>query len=550
MTTGTVTFYKMKGSLSSGEYPLLTTGQNLSSFQVHSATVKYAKGLQTRIVMPTFTNWETANIAYLDNQFYWVTASKESTTYNGSIEFTLDYMGPTSFFRSGVSVKGVWKRTPTKVISYLQDQITNGIMGSSRTVDFSTMDCPKSKSYLDTYWIQVSGHDNQGNIKQYGGFIGYDSTEEDFDWLNSIYAPSGDYLPYGKWMNDLHTYTGLTIDDVDDISISKRCPYQVIKQQIPDSTLYRLSLKSNATPGYKEPDLVGSYYLYDLTSLKLSGAMLVIPKNTSTITITLSDNERLLSHISLKDWNKNDLMVIDAGRSSSITITATMHADISGIYCVVKVFDDQISIPEGKLPYFGNSASTYKAYSMDSDRMAMQYAIQTAHYNRETSDMVTAGNTVSSALQGLAIGGMTGNPVTAVSGVMSGIASGITNAYQNTRAMDLSLIQAKQDYELSKKRAIDQPTSGYNVSYGSVYAYLNELSPMVIDIRMPVNLTTTDISAWGDNYGYPCEGEHDVSVAKGYYQGKLLSDGDAKSGMYWDECNKTFMQGFKFINPS
>lgn len=186
---------------------------------------------------------------------------------------------------------------------------------------------------------------------------------------------------------------------------------------------------------------------------------------------------------------------------------------------------------------------------MDSDRMAMQNAIQTAIYNRETADMTALSNSVGSMLSGLAMGGLTANPVTAVSGVLSGVASGISGAIDSERAYKLSLTQAQNDYELTKKRAIDQPTSGYNVAYGTIYAFLNEYNPMVIDIRLPVNLSASYYTSWANNYGYPAEGEITVGITNGFYQGKLLSDSDAKSGMYWDELNKAFMQGFKFITP-
>ena len=551
MTTGTAIFYKMKGSLSSGEYPLFTTGQDITSYQIHSVSVKYAKGLQTRLTVPIFEGYDTVNIAKLDGSYYWVTAFRESTTYNGSVEFTLDYAAPTSWFTVGTSIKGVWKRTPSNVCAYLQDQITNGVMGSSRTVSLSALDCPKSTTYLETYWIQVTGHDNNGNTKMFGGFIGYNPNQEDFDWQNGIYAIKdnnngvGNYAPFGRWMNDLHTLTGLTSEDVDDMSISKRCPYKVHTYTF--STTFKALCLETVGSSLVLPILVNDVYIFDLTAEFLAGTSPLA--NTTTQTITLSTNERRAGHIALRDWNKNSIMLIDASRSATITVNARVHSGVNGIYTLISAFDETISVPEGKIPYYGNSASIYKAYSMDSDRMAMQNAVQTAIYNRETADMTTISNTVGGALSGLTMGALTGNPITAISGTLSGVASGISSAIDSERAFNLSVTQAQNNYELAKKRAIDQPTSGYNVAYGTIYAFLNEINPMVIDVRLPVNIASTYYTSWADNFGYPAEGEQTLTASNGFYQGKLLSDSTDKSGMYWDELNKTFMQGFKFITP-
>ena len=552
MSVGLVEFYSMRGSLSSGELPLVTGSET----PVHSATAKYEAGLQTEVKVPIFSGYDAVNVAKIGGSYYWITEFMERTNANGQIIFVLDYMAPTSLLRANDSVTGVWKRTPTNKCPYLQDQITNGVMASSRTIEFDELDCPKSKLFYETYWLQVSGHDNNGNIKRFGGFIAYDEDTHDFNWTNTIFSyqendtPNyGDYVPYGFWLSNLYDITGLTDQDVDDISISKRCPFETYVYSL-GGNLNAIALKSpsGAVRSPLHTVTIGSdtYRYYDLSADYLGGGEYAF--NTVTKTVSLSSRERLTAHIGVRDWNKNEVMIINAGRSSEIEITAEMHSDVSGIYTVISAYDDQISIPEGKLPYFGNSTAMYKAYSMDSDRMAMQYAIQNAHYNRETSDNVTIGNTVSGSLQGLAMGALTGNPVTAVSGIMSGVASGIASAYQNQRSMELSIIQAQQDANLSRKRAIDQPTSGYNVGYGSVYAYLNEISPLCVDVKQPANIDATYYSGWAENFGYPAEGRITLSVVTGYYRGKILNDGSI-IGMYFDELSKSFANGFKFVTP-
>ena len=111
-------------------------------------------------------------------------------------------------------------------------------------------------------------------------------------------------------------------------------------------------------------------------------------------------------------------------------------------------------------------------------------------------------------------------------------------------------MNAQQNAELSRKQAVNQPSSGYNVGYGLIYCYLNEKSSLIAAVESPTNATDTYYTDWCAENGYPAEGAMSVSIAAGYYQGVLLSTSATQSGMYWDECNKVFMRGFKFISLS
>lgn len=554
MVIGEVRLYQMKGSMSSGEYPLVT-GNESQRYRVRN--VKYPYGLQTEIDLPLWgvsDFYNSCNVARIgDDDYYWITSIRQRTAIPSqeSVHMTLDYMAPTSLLRSGDTISGIWKRLPQRYNDYLQDQVTNGPMVEEFNIPLSSLNCKQSKPGYKTYWIQVTGHDNNGNIKQFGGFILYDDDDESFDWLNGAYsgptASDPDYVPYGEWMSNIYTYTGLTESDIDDVSISKRCPFQHTQVNITGNHYY---LRLTNSGGAIVPTTVGNYVLYRLSSLRLAGNP--PSPNSDTYTVTLTDNNRLLGKMSVRDWNNNDVMNIDVGRFGSTTpiVEAVMHSDTHGIYCCIRVGEQFISIPEGKLPYFGNTAANYAAYSMDSDRMAMQFAIQTAHYNRETADNVTIGNTVAGVATNVMVGALNANPVSILSGVAGGVASGIASAYEASRAMNLSLLQANQDYELTRKRAIDQPSGGYNIAYGGMYAYLNEANPLKIRLEMP-KANSNYISDWISNYGYPAEGYADVGVTTGYYKGKLIvPSGSSVRGQKWDRMNEVFMKGFKFVNPT
>lgn len=555
MTTGTANFYKMRGSLSSGEFPLFSASQNLTSYLVHSVNVRYAKGLQTTVTVPAFTGYETANVVEIDGQYYWVTEWHESTTVSESITFVLDYMAPTSLLRRSDSIKGNWKRTPALSRASLQDSVSSSPYLEIRTINLSDLDCPTSRIESNNrnvmYWIQISGHDSNGNPKRFGMFIDWVQSRNKFEWVNAPYYDNTTrYVPLGTLLTNLATYTGMTESDIDDISISKRCPYGFITAQTEYQGVYYAKIVDPSGNWNTVPaTIVNGYAIYDINARELAGSGGGFKTNTANIVVSLSASERLISHISIRDWNTNNIMTIPGGAYSTLQVTATMHADAGGIYTIIQAGETQIAIPEGKMPYYGNAYDNYKAYSMNYDRLAMQYAKQNADFNLETDNVVSLGNGVSSGLSGLMIGGMTGNPTTAVSGIMSGVAGGITSYYQSGRAKEMSYKQAVQNFELSKRRALDQPTGGYNVSYGTSYALLNEMSPLHISIRKPSVASSTYLSAWAEQYGYPSEGVLSITVINGYYQGILLSDSSDKSGMYWDELNRTVQTGFKFITP-
>ena len=555
MTIGNVKFYKMKGSLSSGEYPLFSTGQDLSTYLIHTASVKFAKGLQTVVKVPSFTGYETVNIAEMDGEFYWVTAWHESSTANMTIEFVLDFMGPTSFFRSTDTAKGSWHKLPSNLCKYLKQEITNGVMGVSRSLSLSALDCPNAEgTAIKSYWVQITGHDTNGKIHRFGLFLPYNTVYDDIYFTQKVSASNSiDYASFNDLCQHIYEITAgaMTAETIDDVSISKRCPYKTSVSDGPTSqygTIHYIRLLNTYNNTPIDPDVnysgCGVYDIQDLLSSNYITQM-----NNTSISVTLSDSEMSLGALNVRDWNRNTIFTIPSNRSASFTISAKVHADMTGIHTIIDVFDNQISIPEGKLPFFGSSYATYRAYSMDSDRQAMEFSIENAKYNRETSINTGIMNTVSGAMQGLAIGALSGNIATAAVGAVGGIAGGAVGLYEGQRAFELELMQAKQQRELTEKRATEQPSASYNVAYGTVYCFLNERSPLTIDVDMPDSIDSSYITDWISQYGYPVEGIITATIGNGYYQGSLISDADTKSGMYWDECNKTFMNGFKFISP-
>lgn len=565
MSVATARFYKMRGSLSSGEYPLFNVNQDLSGYLVHSVSVKYAKGLQTNIVVPMFTGFEDCNIAELDGEFYWITAWHEATSLNGTVSMTLDYMGPTSLLRRDDPLTGMFQKTPANVAPYLKQSITNGLMRISQSLEPTNLEI--GTVYRDTgtypsedvgYWVQVSGFDkdpitDEPILRRVGFPIGVrkDTLAPSANKVRYL-ANNENYPRYGDLINDITACTGIQADQVIDCSISKRCPYKFQKTEETVSatvTKWKITLlDTNNVP--IQPQLMndGTTVVYYL-GFRPATAQYQTVEQTVTID-TSSEYVRSCGSIQIRDWNENAVMEIPID-GTSVDITFRPHDDESGLYTIVTHANQQISIPEGKLPYVENTWETYKAYQMDTDRMSMENAIRFAEYQRETQRVVgTINSAISGATSGLMAGFISGSGAGAAALAVGGAVGGMmTDLYGQDRAVELARMQAKADFELSKRQAIDQPQTSYNVAYGLIYITLNQINRLRACLVMPYDVDASYFADWVTEYGYPSEGRKTIAVVPGYYLGKALSlDGDA-SGMYWDAMNSTLEKGFKFVSP-
>ena len=107
-------------------------------------------------------------------------------------------------------------------------------------------------------------------------------------------------------------------------------------------------------------------------------------------------------------------------------------------------------------------------------------------------------------------------------------------------------MQIQADYELTQKKAVNQPQTAYNAAYGLQYLYMNMINPLSFDTFLPKDLTENYFTNWTKQYGYPAEGIRTAQIEPGYYQGSIINDGTL-SGIYFDELNADFMRGFRFI---
>lgn len=583
-------FYRMKGALTSGEYPLFQQGQALAQYLVHEVTIKHTKDIQQIVRVPVFEGYRDVNVCEIEGLYYWVTAFHENTIEESSVRFVLDLMAPTSFITKGDVLKGVWKKTP--YISNgrrMKQPVTNDVMKESSHTDFDTITMPddiaeKMGQYApdSVLWVQIS---SIALRKVLGCFCSYRKGfpfGQPYESAGSglqrarvrvVYNlnPPSSMEPFYPSLNDIITsiyeISGQTItaEQIDNISISDKCPYSYHHEMVRFTTStggeqwaprYWLDQGSVFNVG-------GSYIFYDLGQDPPS----VVRK---TKTVTLTDMQAIAGDVKIRDQMNNVIMTIPSEMFDStgqVEVAYTTFNDMSGIFTAYDVGPLRVIRPEGKLPWIGSAAATYNAYSWDNDRLAMQYANNEAQRNFEADWNYYIGQAnigIRRAQRNLDESSIMafGSAITLGGGVGDLIGNWFTQQHiHQDNAEDRDLIAKKleaskinlmlhnqEQYDLTVKRAISQPNPTYNTGYGMTYCQNSLNNKCRISVDLPSNLTQQYFDNWITEYGYATEGVIDMVMTEGFYSGSLLSNGELV-GLYFDELNKDFMRGFKFIEP-
>ena len=553
MSTGTANFYRLRGSFSTGEYPLIPSGADLTPYRIHTASVKYAAGIQTTITIPEFSSYQDVNVIEIDDNFYWATAWQESTTFNGSITYLCDYMAPTSLLRSGQTVNAYLNRSPTYITRYLSDDWTKGRLVLSDLQELGKKLIGASSEPI--FWVQITGVDSNGDFRRFGLFATVNVSDEAFAEPNlAISLPSphsgsvGYYPSLLDVMSNIVDFTPLTADSVKDISISRRAPYDYFnkKVEVGLQTYYCPVLgNSGATiPTYIEATQNGGGTLltYDMDSIMSNLDLLQV---TDSWTFDDTDELRMTGSILIRDYNMNIVGSFPA--DEGLTITATTYCDYSGIYTIISNDYRRITIPEGHLPWAGSGWDEYRAYQLAGDRQAMENAIGYAERERFNTSLSGLGEgVVSGALTG-ALAGTVGGPLGAGIGLITGGISSIATTLGARVDYDIEAGKLRDEQALRELRAKTSMGSGYNVAYGLIYVALTVMdNDLCAGIEAP--LEDDDLlQEYVDRTGYPCEGLHQIAITEGFYKG-YIPIGSLGEGMFFNELNRIMRQGFRFID--
>ena len=269
-------------------------------------------------------------------------------------------------------------------------------------------------------------------------------------------------------------------------------------------------------------------------------------KREDSLTFTLSDMEMNLGQLQVRNWEGNIIAALPVV-SRTNTIYIDYISDSTGLYTLLRHIESNqhVIINSAKLPYLGSQWETYRTYSLDTDRKALEFAQEQYDKQFQMNMASAVFNGVVGAGLGAASGGSAGAigaGVGAVGGLASGVASGILGKEMNN-------MKLRQDQQLTEMRLRASPATTFNTAYGLNQLDLMEIFGGGIYISMPANLSNDEFINYIDEFGYPTEGVQTLSITSGYYKGRILAQQNNKvfSGIKFERLQEEFNNGLKFV---
>ncbi len=544
MPLRSVEFLQMPASLSSGEYPLLSSAtQSLAGHTKATFQCRVTDDLRQKIKIPTFTGWSDCNMIRMGGNLYWILEANTSTDAAGaSVEMIVSYCGPSSIIHKGDNIAGTFSRLPTNKCPWLQRQPKSGGLAFSRRADLPKMPnaAHGNNVRMQMFWVQVttsnditaSGSAANSELHRYGFF----AMVTDLFVSGPVYQTGKTIIDTAfpdldKFISNPETY-GFTASAITDISISARCPYAYTysTQTTEGVTMFFANLDD------LEPITSGDGLIYDLQPTETAYPKLV----SETMTFTRSDLERGCGTITIRNEAGNNIGLIDPAWDS-VSIKTTCVSDYGALSTYIDVNGYLFVISEGHIPWVGDAWEEYKKYSLAYDREAMEQSIDFANQRVAVNLAQGAANTIQSA----AMGAIGGNVAGAVTGAIGGISSFAISSWATLRESDISTAESRATQDLAERRVQGSAGTAYNTGYGKIYCYQQLVNPACIQVEMPAGLTTSIDADYTACFGYPAEGLRSITVQEGYIKGRIYDNGVTR-GPRFDRMNEALQNGILF----
>lgn len=534
-----------RASMSTRDTPIRASvgSEANSSYQVHTATIKAFKDLDQTIRVPEFTGWETVNLVCLrftgDWMYFWVTASRTSSTVMGAVEFALTYNGPLSQLGLNGTYTASVMRSP-KFSATKQAAVISGAMNTSRTVQLGSIDKPSTQaSATKVFWVQItatelltdSASPVSDKMQVYAFFTPFTNGN-----INTYLNASGPHPMPSLYqvLADIESLGFSSAQVITDISISEICPFAY---ELDASNLYCLYTDSTKATELKP------FMPYDtsIAMWRVLGLGQNIYGVSRTVTMTLSEMEMSCGNVTILDVNGSSIGNVPTawfGSDRSLTFDVRVISDYSSMTYRIDADGSVFQAPTGHLPYVGSAWETYQAYSLAYDREAMELSIETA--NRQTELAINTG------IANAAIGAVSSAASLDVVGTATGIASSAVSLYQTAASNTINTDSIRSQQAITEKRMQAQPGTAYASQYGLSYAFNASISPACIQLSMPVGLTSSIYEAYRDAFGLPCETVDDeTTITAGYWQLRFSTQTGLDSGPRFDRLNSMIANGIR-----
>lgn len=548
---GSIEFFKLPGSLTTAEYPVLdSAGTSLTSYRVTNySNSKFTKDFQQRITVPEFSDWTTCNLCRLTSGswigWYWITDRHTSSIVNGAIEFAIEYNAVTSKLTKTSSVSGYWTRAPSNIAPWRQQSPISGAMMIDTIHNFNNSIFTVSGVTYQLFWMQVTAtksltlSTSSNRLSIYGFPVACNDNTKGYSLSGRTIQSNSEWIvsdtntrfPTLESMLSDATQFGLSsAEEIIDISISPILPYDYQIRVVGTTPIFNLlTPDGNPIPAvaFNKADRRGAY------ETSTGGYKTLFWSNQY---LGLTSKQLACGQIAVTAPNGSDIAQIP-----------TQWAEEDGFYFTVECIPDygQMTIrldigyrsyqmPTSHLPYLGSAWDSYKAYSQAFDRQSLEYSITSARDALNVQTNASVANGIIGAV-GNVLSGNIGGALQSVAGQAVGVAT----SYKQQEISDKS---ARFNQDLTERRIQAQPATIYSTAYGITYVIdcLKRLPGFTV--YMPVGLTDTIFNDYIARYGYSVEGKATLSIKNGFYQGQLLATA-SDSGGEFDRLNDVFMSG-------
>ena len=538
----TVKFISTPYNYSTRSFPV----GDLSDYVIHTAEAKVTRDLAFSFTVPTFDDYHKANMIEVDGEYYWIINYLTRTLDNPTTTFKVAYNPITSLLKEGETLKGLFERVPYTIDENVSFSVKDDILVKARDASFGSIERLNGNKIA---YVQVtSRRDEEANdnskLTKYvalcdveGGARIYIRAYLDDADVPAIFPSIDDII------NGIDDICGLTADSIIDVSISMRSPYTIyeassgmrgIKKADSDDEEFKL-LKPTHKGAQRDGKPIVMYNMND----SHGGATAEKPPPYA-VSLTLSERERHLGYLSVMDEGYNRVGVIPkelCDESGKIQVTTEVVDDYTGLYTYVYYDDTRLVIPEGKLPWVGDSWAEYQSRNMTYDREELALSIQTARDQRIIDTVENAANSIINGGVAAAI-----NPMAGLSAVASFAVSAGADALQEK----IDIRSATEEMRISQARIKDSPSPYYNVGYGVAYI-TNSLKSggACLRLEMPKNTTEAEYNDYVQNFGVPISGFREVNIEEGYIKGRLTET--PFGGPKGDLLNTELTNGVKIV---
>lgn len=537
---GTMGFYRLPGSITAGEHPVLSSRTSVeSAYRVNTVSnAKFTKDFQQRIVVAEFGDWTTCNMVRLSSGswigWYWITDRSQSSIASGGVEFALEFAPITSMLEVGDELAGYWTRAPANISPWKGQAVMSGAMQVSRTQDVGVETFASSGAVYTLMWVSVTLTGTLGNPSDSGFTIaGFPIAVAEGYSGALVKGPqlvtgdgSTDFPTVSEFLED-PTRHGIEATRIQDISISPMIPF----------TYTRDALRVDVTGGQVETATAGGVTWAYVTTVsrpprRVSGTLSLSSMENDCGTVALRDNGGAMVFTVPTAWTEKSASVFDVDWTFEVLV------DLGQMYGRFEVGGQIVQVPCGHLPYAGTGWDTYKAYSQAFDRESMQYSIDAA---RESLNVQTNAQVANAGLS--VVGSLLKGDIGGVLSTVAGTGISVATSY---RMQDISDRQTRFAQDLTERRIQAQPATAYAVGYGLSYILNSLRSPLCLAVSMPAGLTSSIYSNFVSRYGYSVEGFDTLTVGTGFYQGNLMPS-ETMCGGEFDRLNETLNSGVYLV---